>query len=762
MKNFLNFLTICAIVIITAGSVMATDYYVRTDGNDSNTGLTNDAAGAWLTINRGTDPNMGSPLVSGDILNIADGTYTIISRIWVKIAGITITGNTASPGNVIVQYSPAKNNLVFDMRASNVTIEGIKVTGGKTGFWFDQSAVTGCTISNCIVDFVEEYGIYMKNGGSGHTIDLCTISNTGQTYTGAPAVLIENCLDVTFSNNTLSSISDKGVYVRVCNASSAANRVEVTGNTLSGCSYPCVQVFQSPYTYIYYNTISSTGDKGINIIGPNATSQAERVVVEGNSISDCPWGGILLTHDRYTYIYNNTIFSTGDKGISIANGENVTSSAERIIVEGNNVSGTKYPGIQVAYAVPYTYIYNNTLSGCNYYGADGTGDWDYASIHVDDNCGNTIVESNDISDGINGIQIWSNNCPVTNNTIYDMGLTYADTKATADGTYYNSGIIIGSNWLTNNFKPTGTTIAVNNIHDNYWGLYVRDYATLSPGDPSVLSVTAMYNYWGDASGPSGEGPGAGDTVSTNVDFCYWLDAAYPGGIPVYPPADAGEDATIYIGYPPYSTQLNAMGGVSYSWSPTEGLSDPNIANPIADPESTTNYTVTVTDAYGCIGADEVTVTVIDVRCGKKMDKVLVCKVPPGNPGNAHTVCVSPNAVPALLEQGSYLGPCDGDEEKSIIVTESSANPETFFVHAYPNPFKEACTIEVFITELTNAKILITDMLGRNVGEIFEGSLDAGVHTFTWNNVNIGETNSIYFLQVFTDKETKIMKLMTRQ
>ena len=456
----------------------------------------------------------------GDTINVADDTYTITSKIIVN-EEVTITGNIGNPENVVVQYSPAANSLMFDMRASNVTIQGIKTTGGKTGFWFDQSGVTGCTISHCIVDTVKEYGIYMKNGGSGHTIDSCTISNTGQTYTGAPAVLVENCLDITFSNNTLSSISDKGVYVRVCNAGSIADRVEVTGNSISGCAYSGIQVYQSPYTYIYNNTISSTSDKGINIIGPNASSQAARVVVEGNSISGCPWGGILLTHDRYTYIYNNTIFSTGDKGISIANGENVTSSAERIIVEGNDVSGTKYPGIQVAYAVPYTYIYNNTLSGCNYYGADSSGDWDYASIHVAEDCENTIVDSNDVSDGINGIQIWADNCTVTNNTIYDMGSTYTETKGTGDGIYYNSGIIIGTNWLTNNFKPTGTTITDNNIRDNYWGLYVRDYATLSSGDSSVLSVTAEENWWGDASGPGEFGPGTGDKVSDNVDYDPW-------------------------------------------------------------------------------------------------------------------------------------------------------------------------------------------------------------------------------------------------
>ena len=276
------------------------------------------------------------------------------------------------------------------------------------------------------------------------------------------------------SNCIVSACADKGIYVRNCPATSEATRVEVTGNIVSDCGNTwgsaCIQTYVSPYTYIYNNMINATEDKGINIIRSGATGTADRVQVIGNTISE-----------------------------------------------------TKWPGIQVI-GSPHTYVYDNTLTKCNYYGGDGTGDWDYASIHVEDDGAtagnNVIVDNNTISDGINGVQIWSDNCTVTNNTIYDMGLTYADTKVTGDGTYYNSGIIVGSNWLTGNLKPTGTTITGNDIHDNYYGLYVRDYATLSPGDPTVLSVTAEENYWGDMD-PS-------DDVSANVDYSPWWGADYVG------------------------------------------------------------------------------------------------------------------------------------------------------------------------------------------------------------------------------------------
>lgn len=71
-------------------------------------------------------------------------------------------------------------------------------------------------------------------------------------------------------------------------------------------------------------------------------------------------------------------------------------------------------------------------------------------------------------------------------------------------------------------------------------------------------------------------------------------------------ATASGDAAICLGD---GVQLNASGGISYTWTPSTGLSDPNIANPIATPAVTTTYYVTVVDSAGCSGVDSVTVTI---------------------------------------------------------------------------------------------------------------------------------------------------------
>ncbi len=63
-------------------------------------------------------------------------------------------------------------------------------------------------------------------------------------------------------------------------------------------------------------------------------------------------------------------------------------------------------------------------------------------------------------------------------------------------------------------------------------------------------------------------------------------------------ANAGENDTISSGES-VSLSAFAYGGTqpySFQWSPVEGLSDPNIQNPIASPENTIIYTLTVTDS----------------------------------------------------------------------------------------------------------------------------------------------------------------------
>lgn len=74
-------------------------------------------------------------------------------------------------------------------------------------------------------------------------------------------------------------------------------------------------------------------------------------------------------------------------------------------------------------------------------------------------------------------------------------------------------------------------------------------------------------------------------------------------------ADAGPNKLLCNGA---TAQLGVIPkpGLVYSWSPAAGLSDPNISNPIANPATSTHYTLTVThEGGGCLTTDDVDVTV---------------------------------------------------------------------------------------------------------------------------------------------------------
>jgi gliding motility-associated-like protein len=74
-----------------------------------------------------------------------------------------------------------------------------------------------------------------------------------------------------------------------------------------------------------------------------------------------------------------------------------------------------------------------------------------------------------------------------------------------------------------------------------------------------------------------------------------------------PPAvNAGSDIAICKGS---SIQLAATGSGSFQWSPSSGLSNPAVSNPLATPENTILYTVTLTDQWGCRNSDQITIEV---------------------------------------------------------------------------------------------------------------------------------------------------------
>jgi len=105
-------------------------------------------------------------------------------------------------------------------------------------------------------------------------------------------------------------------------------------------------------------------------------------------------------------------------------------------------------------------------------------------------------------------------------------------------------------------------------------------------------------------------------VTVTDDYGCTAEASVTVTVSPFPNANAGPDVSICLGE---CTQLQASGGATYLWSTQETTADIQVC-----PVQTTTYTVTVTDAQGCVATAEVVVTVLPLPLANAGQDVSVC------------------------------------------------------------------------------------------------------------------------------------------
>ena len=173
--------------------------------------------------------------------------------------------------------------------------------------------------------------------------------------------------------------------------------------------------------------------------------------------------------------------------------------------------------------------------------------------------------------------------------------------------------------------------------------------------------------------------------------------------------------TIYVGYGAQSVTLTASGtgAVSYLWS-TGATTQSISVIPIAI--GTGTYSVTAYDANGCASQQtaqsQITINVIDARCGNDKRKITICHVTDGNVNNRQTICIATTAVTAhlALHSGDCIGACASGLRESL---SSEENESEIIIE--PNPVSDKLSI---ITHQLSGKgaIEIYDMLGEKILE----------------------------------------------
>lgn len=115
-----------------------TNFYVRTDGSNANSGLVNSAGGAWLTLQGAWDNITNNYRAEGytATINIADGTYVgnlALGNPQAMTGKVNFLGNTGTPANVVLNATGKAVGIVITPDVALVTISGLTVSNATIG-----------------------------------------------------------------------------------------------------------------------------------------------------------------------------------------------------------------------------------------------------------------------------------------------------------------------------------------------------------------------------------------------------------------------------------------------------------------------------------------------------------------------------------------------------------------------------------------------------------------------------------------------------
>ena len=180
-------------------------------------------------------------------------------------------------------------------------------------------------------------------------------------------------------------------------------------------------------------------------------------------------------------------------------------------------------------------------------------------------------------------------------TIYTLALT--DTLSCTN--YDSIGVIINSLPIVNINAADSICSGDSTILTASGSALVTDYSWV-PGpyvsndsiyNPMATPITSTYYF----------------VTATDTNNCSNVDSIFLNVLDL-PLANAGNDTAICPGL---TLQLNGSGGNVPEWDNALTLSNTNIYNPVASPNSLTNYILKVTDGFGCINFDTILVDVFD-------------------------------------------------------------------------------------------------------------------------------------------------------
>jgi len=135
----------------------------------------------------------------------------------------------------------------------------------------------------------------------------------------------------------------------------------------------------------------------------------------------------------------------------------------------------------------------------------------------------------------------------------------------------------------------------------------------------------------------------------------------------------------------------------------------------------------------------------------------------GNTEYSESVAVTSNGGFVLGGQTLSFGAIDWDiwlvrtgTDPSLFADDSSPISTVFSLHPiYPNPFNNTANIAFDLPREVTGRLVVFDMLGREVNEIYNGRFGAGTHQLPFNGANL--SSGIYFVQLASPQFTATQK-----
>ena len=504
---------------------------------------------------------------AGDTINVGPGTYTeninINKRLTLNGAGSSTIINPFVIGTPVVQISAFGDSATDRLTLSNIRVTGNTGTGGH-GILI-SSVGSFITFDNVTSDF---------NGGKGVEAGWNGV---------AQDIEILNC---TFSNNT-------SVGFRTSSTASIRG-LTITDTDMNENS--CGLYLNDPITGLNITGGSFDGNYGTGTSGVGIWAQqldnfpaADRLtnVLSGFTAEGNKRGVILHTYGPFSIIdafaSNNLeegiAFATDGEGNQVFDG----SITDPILI--SNVTANNNPTWNLAvFSYNRWTLSNITIEDCTFNGSTGIpgyGVW-LCTLHADSTLSNVTVTGSTMNNNNYGLYLRAE----ANGTLSGVNVTECSMNENETGVYLRAlyatanltGVSMSNNEILNNSEngilvsedaALGNEAHRNNIVGNGYGIQ---------NDDTTEDFDAICNWYGDICGPSGEGPGSGDAVSSEVIFLPWLIDVAPysecgGGLPICYCEMYDETAWAYAGEDFAEPNNEVEGNKSEAWGWTNNFTE---------------------------------------------------------------------------------------------------------------------------------------------------------------------------------------------